>query len=122
MKIREIQSSVPSSPCKTESRPNPNPNPNPDPIMSLQSHVVMMQNRYISWLNCVLHVILFHSIKFEIWKQALKQFTMPSTIMHVRNAEIPFLHGEIVFRKYSQTETHITSYTKSIITILHIKR
>ena len=39
--------------------------------------------------------------------------------MHVRNAEIPFLHGEIVFRKYS--ETHITSYTKSIIAISHIK-
>ena len=40
--------------------------------------------------------------------------------MHVRNAEIPFLHREIVFRKYS--ETYITSYTKSIITISHIKR
>ena len=45
----------------------------------------------------------------QVWKQILKQSTMPST-MHVRNVEIPLLRIEkSFFRKYS--ETHITSYT-----------
>ena len=64
-------------------------------IMSLQRHVVMMQDRVILLLSYVLHLILFHSIKFE--NKYSKQSTMPSAIFvrnSVRNAEIPLYHTE----------------------------
>ena len=66
--------------------------------MSLPRHVVMMQNRSILLLSNVLHLILFHSIKFE--NKYSQQSTMPSTmsVRHsLRNVEIPLFHIEKSF-------------------------
>ena len=58
----------------------------------------MMQNHLILLLSNVLHLILFHSIKFE--NKYFKQSTMPSTMFvrhSVRNVEISLFHNEKSF-------------------------
>ena len=83
----------------------------------------MMQNRQISRLNYVLHVILFHSIKFFLKTNTQTVYYAFYSTMHVRNTEILSLHGEIVFPKTLWNPYHfLYEIYNNYSAISHIKR